>query len=31
MTTAGTKMVQTPRIDARPKVTGQAIYTEDLP
>ena len=31
MTTVGTDMVQTPRIDAVPKVTGQAIYTKDLP
>jgi len=31
MTTVGTERVQTPRIDAGPKVTGQAIYTEDLP
>src|SRR6266540_7551899 len=31
MTTVGTALVQTPRVDAVPKVTGQAIYTEDLP
>src|SRR6266542_4187643 len=31
MTAVGTDTVQTPRIDAGPKVTGQAIYTEDLP
>lgn len=31
MTTVETDTVQTPRIDAGPKVTGQAIYTEDLP
>jgi 2-furoyl-CoA dehydrogenase large subunit len=27
----GTETGQTPRIDAVPKVTGQAVYTEDLP
>ncbi|MGE5817826.1 MAG: 4-hydroxybenzoyl-CoA reductase, partial [Deltaproteobacteria bacterium] len=31
MTAAETDAVQTPRIDALPKVTGQAVYTEDLP
>jgi CO/xanthine dehydrogenase Mo-binding subunit len=31
MTTVGTNTAQTPRIDAAPKVTGQAIYTADLP
>jgi CO/xanthine dehydrogenase Mo-binding subunit len=31
MTTVRTDTVQTPRIDAVPKVTGQAIYTEDRP
>ena len=31
MTIMGTDTVQTPRIDAVPKVTGQAVYTEDLP
>jgi CO/xanthine dehydrogenase Mo-binding subunit len=31
MTAVGTDTVQTPRIDAVPKVTGQAVYTEDLP
>jgi CO/xanthine dehydrogenase Mo-binding subunit len=31
MKDVGTVTVQTPRIDALPKVTGQAVYTEDLP
>jgi CO/xanthine dehydrogenase Mo-binding subunit len=31
MTTMGTETEHTPRIDAVPKVTGQAVYTEDLP
>ena len=31
MTTMGTDTVQTPRVDAVPKVTGRAVYTEDLP
>ena len=31
MTTVGTDTVQTPRVDAVPKVTGRAVYTEDLP
>src|SRR6266702_5839426 len=31
MPTVGTETVQTPRIDAVPKVTGRAVYTEDLP
>ena len=31
MTAAEADAVQTPRIDALPKVTGQAAYTEDLP
>ena len=31
MTTMGIETVQAPRIDAVPKVTGQAVYTEDLP
>lgn len=31
MTTMGTEPKHTPRIDAVPKVTGQAVYTEDLP
>ena len=31
MTTMGTETKHTPRIDAVPKVTGQAVYTEDLP
>jgi xanthine dehydrogenase molybdenum-binding subunit len=31
MITVRTDTVQTPRIDAEPKVTGQAVYTEDLP
>jgi CO/xanthine dehydrogenase Mo-binding subunit len=31
MTTVGANTGQTPRIDAGPKVTGQAVYTEDLP
>ena len=30
MTIMGTDTVQTPRIDTVPKVTGQAVYTEDL-
>jgi CO/xanthine dehydrogenase Mo-binding subunit len=31
MTSVGAHTAQTPRIDAGPKVTGQAVYTEDLP
>jgi CO/xanthine dehydrogenase Mo-binding subunit len=31
MTSVGANTAQTPRIDAAPKVTGQAVYTEDLP
>src|ERR1700741_5143158 len=31
MPTVGTEIVQTPRVDAVPKVTGRAVYTEDLP
>ena len=31
MTTVGTEIVHTPRVDAVPKVTGRAVYTEDLP
>ena len=31
MPTAGTETGQTPRVDAVPKVTGRAVYTEDLP
>ena len=31
MTTMETETEHTPRIDAVPKVTGQAVYTEDLP
>jgi hypothetical protein len=31
MPMVGTETGQTPRIDAVPKVTGQAVYTEDLP
>jgi CO/xanthine dehydrogenase Mo-binding subunit len=31
MATVGTERVQTPRVDAVPKVTGRAVYTEDLP
>src|SRR5262245_53558592 len=31
MTATGPNTGQTPRIDAGPKVTGRAIYTEDLP
>ena len=31
MTTMETDIGPTPRIDAVPKVTGQAVYTEDLP
>jgi CO/xanthine dehydrogenase Mo-binding subunit len=31
MTTVGTEIGRTPRVDAVPKVTGQAVYTEDLP
>jgi CO/xanthine dehydrogenase Mo-binding subunit len=30
MTSVGANTAQTPRIDAGPKVTGQAVYTEDL-
>ena len=31
MPTVEPDTVQTPRIDALPKVTGRAVYTEDLP
>lgn len=31
MPMVGTETGQTPRIDAVPKVTGRALYTEDLP
>ena len=31
MPTVRTDTGQTPRVDALPKVTGRAIYTEDLP
>jgi CO/xanthine dehydrogenase Mo-binding subunit len=31
MTPVGANTGQMPRIDAGPKVTGQAVYTEDLP
>jgi hypothetical protein len=31
MTTMGANSVQTPRIDAGPNGTGQAIDTKDLP
>jgi CO/xanthine dehydrogenase Mo-binding subunit len=31
MPTMGTATGQTPRVDAVPKVTGRAVYTEDLP
>src|SRR5215813_5490821 len=31
MPTVGTETGQTPRVDAVPKVTGRALYTEDLP
>jgi CO/xanthine dehydrogenase Mo-binding subunit len=31
MPTVETDTIQTPRVDAVPKVTGRAIYTEDLP
>jgi CO/xanthine dehydrogenase Mo-binding subunit len=31
MTSVGANTARTPRIDAGPKVTGQAVYTEDLP
>ena len=31
MTAAKTDTTQTPRIDALPKVTGRAVYTEDIP
>ena len=31
MPTVETERAQTPRVDAVPKVTGRAVYTEDLP
>ena len=31
MPTVEPDTVQTPRMDAVPKVTGRAVYTEDLP